>query len=65
MAENIHCNRHKAGNMKLTIINFQKIEDQIKTNMQSTCEIDFEVCYILINFILKKQIFISNHTCLQ
>ena len=54
MAENIHRNRHKAGNMKLTITNFQKIEDQIKTNMQSTCEIDFEVCYILINFILKK-----------
>ena len=55
MAENIHCNRHKAGNMKLTITNFQKIEDQIKINMQSTCEIDFDICYILIDFILKNK----------
>ena len=53
MAESIHDNRHKTGNMKLTITNFQKIEDQIKTTMQSTCEIDFDVCDILINFILK------------
>ena len=43
MAECIHHNRHKAGNMKLTITNFQKFEDQIKTSMQSTCEIDFDV----------------------
>ena len=54
MAESIHCNRHKAGNMKLTITNFQKIEDQIKTTMQSTCEIDFDLCDILINFIILK-----------
>lgn len=43
MAENIHNNRHKVGHMKITIINFQKIQDQIKTGFQSTCEIDFEV----------------------
>ena len=46
MAENIHCNRHKVGHMKMTIINFQKIQDQVKTGFQSTCEIDFEVCLL-------------------
>ena len=46
MAENVHCNRLKAGHMKMTIINFQKVKDQIKTSYQSTCEIDFEVCYL-------------------
>lgn len=43
MAESIHRNRHKAGNMKMTITNFQKLEDQIKTGLWSACEIDFDV----------------------
>ena len=42
MVENIH-HINKVGHMKMTIINFQKIQDQIKTGFQSTCEIDFEV----------------------
>ena len=44
MAENIHRNKHEAGKMKITVTNFQKIDDEIKTGFQSTCEIDFEVC---------------------
>ena len=47
MAENIHRNKHEAGKMKITVTNFQKIDDEIKTGFQSTCEIDFEVCYPL------------------
>ena len=43
MAESIHHNRHKAGKMKMTITNFQKLEDQIKTGLWSACEIDFDV----------------------
>ena len=39
--------------MKLTITNFQKVEDHIKTTMQSTCEIDFDVCDIMIDFLFK------------
>ena len=53
MAESIHHNRHKAGNMKLTITIFQKFEDQIKTSMENACEIDFDVCDFLIDFIVK------------
>ena len=47
MAENIHRNKHEAGKMKITVTNFQKIDDEIKTGFQSTCEIYFEVCYPL------------------
>ena len=47
MAENIHRNKHEAGKMKITVTNFQKIDDEIKTGFQSTCEIAFEVCYPL------------------
>ena len=47
MAENIHRNKHEAGKMKITVTNFQKIDDEIKTGFQSTLEIDFEVCYPL------------------
>ena len=47
MAENIHQNKHEAGKMKITVTNFQKIDDEIKTGFQSTYEIDFEVCYPL------------------
>ena len=47
MAENIHRNTHEAGKMKIAVTNFQKIDDEIKTGFQSTCEIDFEVCYPL------------------
>ena len=46
MAESVHHNRHKAGHMKMTIINFQKVKDQIKTSYPSICEIVFEVCYL-------------------
>ena len=47
MTENIHRNKHEAGKMKITVTDFQKIDDEIKTGFQSTCEIDFEVCYPL------------------
>ena len=49
MAEIIHHNRQKAGNMKITLTKFQKVEDQIKTSIQSTCEIDFDVIDFMIN----------------
>ena len=47
MAENIHRNKHEAGKMKITVTNFQKIDDETKTGFQSTHEIHFEVCYPL------------------
>ena len=49
MAENIHRNKHEAGKMKITVTNFQKIDDEIKTGFQSTCEIDFEVLSTVYN----------------
>ena len=47
MAQNVHHNQHKVGHMKMTIINFQKVDDQIKTSFQSTCEIDYDVCDLI------------------
>ena len=33
--------------MKVTIINFQQVDDQIKTGFQGTCEIDYDVCDLI------------------
>ena len=31
----------------MTIINFQKMDDQIETSFQSICEIDYDICDLI------------------
>ena len=64
MGENIHGNQHEARKMKITVTNFQKIDDEIKTGFHSTCEIDFEVCYPLFTIGLLIILIIGNFHCI-
>ena len=43
MAEKISREEHRIGDVKITVCNFQKNEGVLKTSIQSTKELDYEV----------------------
>lgn len=50
MAEKISRVQHRIGEMKITICHFQKNEGMLKTGIQSTTEVDYEVSQINMQF---------------